>query len=349
MSQASTVTAPTVTTPTAAAPTAQAAKTPCGEGSPFAYFNVGMAYRGTPGKRTIIGWNDPQSYTPDIMPDFCMADGITPDVISWFAWMEEPLYISGPTGCGKTTAVKQVAARCNWPVYEVTGHARLEMPDLIGHLSMREGSMYYEYGPLSLAMRYGGIFLFNEMDLCDPSLLAALNTVLDGAPLCIAEHGGEIIKPHQLFRFVATANSAGCGDESGLYQGVLRQNLALMDRFLVLKATYLPAATEVELVKRAAPTLGDDVVGKYVDFANAVREAFVGSAEVGASVSVTLSTRTLLRWARLSVTFAELANSGITVPYYALERALLNRADEGTFETLREIYQRVFGSVPNRS
>ena len=36
------------------------------------------------------------------------------------AWLMEPdgdgLYISGPTGCGKTSGVMQLAARLNWPV-----------------------------------------------------------------------------------------------------------------------------------------------------------------------------------------------------------------------------------------
>lgn len=340
--------APTVTAPSTAAPApAVAAKTPCGGDSPYAFFNVGLTYGDKPGQHTIVGWNEPQAYTPALMDNFCMEEGISPSIITWFTAMKEPLYISGPTGCGKTTGVKQVAARCNWPVYEVTGHARLEMPDLIGHLTMREGTMYYEYGPLSLAMRYGGIFLFNELDLCDPSLLAALNTILDGSPLCIAEHGGEVIRPHELFRFVATANSSGCGDDTGLYQGVLRQNLAFMDRFVVFKADYLPEKTEAGLIKKLAPTLPDDVVDKYIAYANAVRAAFTGGSGAVAAVSVTMSTRTLLRWAKLSAMFAPLASGGVVVPYYALEMALLNRADEGTVETLREIYQRVFGSVPD--
>lgn len=325
-------------------------KTHCGGDSPYAFFNVGATYAGRSSDLTIVGWNDPQPHTPSIMPDYCMSDGIAPDILSWFTVIgKEPLYITGPTGCGKTTGLKQVVARCNWPVYEVTGHARMEMPDLVGHLTMRGGTMYYEYGPLALAMRYGGVFLFNEIDLCDPSLLAALNTVLDGSPLCIAENGGEVIVPHELFRFVATANSAGCGDDSGLYQGVLRQNLAFMDRFLVLKASYLPDDVEREVIQKAAPGLPEDAITKYVEFANAVRAAFTGSGESNMSLSVTMSTRTIVRWAKLSAIFTPLTKQGVNVAYYALERALINRADESTTDSLREIFQRIFGSVPDKN
>lgn len=94
----------------------------------------------------------------------------------------DPLYLYGPTGCGKTTLIKQLAARLNYPTFEVTGHGRLEFADLYGHISLQKGSMVYEYGPLPLAMRYGGILLINEADLFSPEVAVGLNGVLDGAP-----------------------------------------------------------------------------------------------------------------------------------------------------------------------
>ena len=60
--------------------------------------------------------------------------------------------------------------------------------------------MAYKYGPLPLAMRYGGILLINEADLLSPEVAVGLNGVLDGAPLCLPENGGEVISPHEMFR-----------------------------------------------------------------------------------------------------------------------------------------------------
>ena len=80
--------------------------------------------------------------------------------------------------------------------YEVTGHSRLEFPELIGHHVVRQGSMEFEYGPLALAMKYGGLALVNEIDLLEPSTAAGLNGILDGQPLCIPKNGGELIVPH---------------------------------------------------------------------------------------------------------------------------------------------------------
>jgi cobaltochelatase CobS len=36
--------------------------------------------------------------------------------------------------------------------------------------------MSFQYGPLFLAMKYGGLFLLNEIDLLDPSTAAGLNS-----------------------------------------------------------------------------------------------------------------------------------------------------------------------------
>ena len=59
----------------------------------------------------------------------------------------------------------------------------------------------------------------------------------------------------------------------------------------------------------------------------------------GVAIGLTLSTRTLVRWARLVV-----AHRGAPDPVsYALDRALLNRADAETAEAVRSITQRVCG------
>ena len=85
----------------------------------------------------------------------------------------------GPLGSGKSSCVKQLAARLNYPVFEVTGHGRLEYGDLVGHFTVQNGNMTFEYGPLALAMRYGGILLLNEIDLTAPEVVAGLNSILD--------------------------------------------------------------------------------------------------------------------------------------------------------------------------
>jgi cobaltochelatase CobS len=267
--------------------------------------------------------------------------------VVWFLEKSEPLYVFGPQGSGKTSLVKQLAARLNYPVFEVTGHNRLEFPELAGHLTIKDSQMSFQYGPLALAMKFGGLFLLNEIDLLDPSTAAGLNSVLDGSPLCVPENGGELISPHSMFRFVATGNTNGFSDETGLYQGTLRQNSAFMDRFWLIEIGYPKQEQEEKLLETITPELPADLRTKMVTFANEVRRLFVGSSPTNNSdtvLEVTFSTRTLIRWARLTVRFKPLAWQGLSPINHALDRALAFRASPESRTFLHELSQRFFAN-----
>ena len=306
--------------------------------------DAGQLFSGKPSGTMVRGYAVASAYTPAIDHDYIFHES-SRDVVVWFLNAQEPLYIFGPTGCGKTTCIKQLAARLNYPVFEVTGHGRLEFADLVGHLTVKNGNMTFEYGPLALAMRYGALLLLNEIDLTSPEIAAGLNSVLDGSPLCIAENGGELIVPHPMFRMVATANTNGGGDDTGLYQGTQRQNLAWLDRFCLCEVGYPAPDVEKALLERQFPVLPKEIRHKLVDYAGEVRKLFMGEADTGnlsGAIEVTLSTRTLLRWAELTVRFQPLAHQGIQPVTYALDRALGFRATRETRAMLHELAQRIF-------
>ena len=307
-------------------------------------FDAGQIFSGKSSGTLVRGYDRPSAYTPKLDPHYILHES-SRDIVVWFLNMHDPLYIYGPSGAGKTSCLKQLAARLSYPVFEVTGHGRLEFSDLIGHLAVQNGNMIFEYGPLALAMRYGAILLLNEIDLASPEIAAGLNSILDGAPLCIPENGGELILPHPMFRFVATANTNGGGDDTGLYQGTQRQNLAFLDRFILCEMNYPSREIECSLLADRFPSLPAKCRETMVDFANEVRRMFMGeenSTTPTHSIEITFSTRSLLRWGELTLRYQPLARQGIQPVGYALDRALAFRASRETRAMLHELVQRMF-------
>jgi cobaltochelatase CobS len=281
------------------------------------------------------------------VPTACTPIGkpfiFTKDVLfNLWAWLQtdDPLYIFGPTGCGKSAMIEQLAARLNIPLFNLIGSFSTEVCDFYGSRTACNGTVSYDYGPLSLAYKYGGWFLLDEIDGLNPALALGLNTVLDGRPLVLPE-SGEIIHRHPRFRFVATANTNGGSDDTGVYQGTNRLNLAFMDRFLKLEASYPSKEVEKVLLMQFAPDI-PLFHDKMIEFANLVRQAFL-NPDGRTQLDVTMSSRTLLRWAELIRIYSPMRMKLKVLPT-TMMMAFGYMASEPCRVTLKELLQRVCGA-----
>ena len=296
-----------------------------------------------PAEFKTVGFLDAQNpHLPKRNDDYVFRRETMRDILTF---LDDPdgdgMFFAGFMGAGKTTLPYQVATRLNWPVQSFTAHNRMEFDDLVGTWKMVNGSMEFLYGNLAVAMRDGHLFVMNEIDRADPGQLAGLHDVLEGHPLVIATNGGEVINAHENFRFIATGNSVGSGDSTGLHQGVVPLDIAFMDRFRLVKVDYPAPEIEEAILEKKLPELPEDTRTKMIRVANLIRALFVGGDEVATPLTITMSTRTLCRWAKLTVVFRNAPNA----LSYALNQSLLAKAEPEQAIAIQQIAKDVFGST----
>jgi len=293
-----------------------------------------------------------QDYVPSKDGDYVFEENVRRAVLMWFNYpMGQSLWLSGPTGCGKSSIVEQVANRFNWPLMKVTAFPEMDISSQIGGLRIVTDPMtgdtqtVYVHGPLAMAYKYGMVYLLDEYDQLESSCANAFNTVLEGGNLIIPETN-EVIKKHENFRFVATANSIGQGDNTGVYGGVKMQNTANLDRYMFVNATYMAPEIEVNIITKYIPD--QTIAMKFVAIANQIRKQFIGNELDLDSVndkrlSVTCSTRSLKAWvSRFAIMKnARMPNALIT----SFDFHIGNRAPADEKKALHAIVESTFGEL----
>jgi len=202
--------------------------------------------------------------------------------------------LKGPPGVGKSYLAKYLCAQTNRPLYRITLSETTYKEDLLGHLhllSSDDGGTRTGWidGPLTRAVREGGVLLLDEINAADANTVAALNAVMEQRQtrsLTIPQTG-ETIEPHPEFRVVATANPG--------YQGTYELNDAFEDRFRHVKLAYLPAEVETDLIldRTGLDDARRQEVEDLVALAGRLREAYVDG-----ELSTPVTTRELVRIAQ---------------------------------------------------
>lgn len=296
-----------------------------------------------------------QDYVPNHDADYVFETGVRQACLMWFSEpLETALWLSGPTGCGKSSIVEQIANRFNWPVMKVTAFPEMDISTQIGSLRITSDPLtgdtktVFVHGPLAMAYKYGMVYLLDEYDQLENSCANAFNTVLEGGNLIIAETG-EVIKKHENFRFVATANSIGQGDMTGMYGGVKMQNTANLDRYMFVNTTYMAPDFERKIVMKHIPD--ETIASKFVMVANMIRKQFVGTESSSDDVlsqnsnrlSVTCSTRSLKRWVSR---FAMMRRNNMPDSLIkSFDLHIGNRAPADEKKALHAIIESTFGSL----
>lgn len=156
-----------------------------------------------------------------------------------------PLLLKGPTGCGKTRFVERMAWEMELPLITVSCHEDLSAADLVGRYLFKENQTVWEDGPLTLAVRYGGICYLDEVVEARNDTSVIIHSLTDHRRLLYIDKIQEVIKAHPDFMMVLSYNPG--------YQNV-RKDLkeSTKQRFTALSFDYPPEEVEAQIVAEEA-------------------------------------------------------------------------------------------------
>ncbi len=214
-----------------------------------------------------------------------------------------PLLLKGPTGCGKTRLIEYMAAELARPLFTVACHEDLSAADLVGRYLLKGGETVWEDGPLTRAVRAGGICYLDEIVEARADTTVVLHPLADHRRELHVERLGAVYHAPPEFMLVVSYNPG--------YQSVLKDlKESTRQRMVAIELGYPPAEIErriligeTEIEAQAA----DDLVR----LGAAIRELTTpGLPEVA-------STRSLVsaaRLARAGLSLAAAARSAIALP-----------------------------------
>lgn len=152
-----------------------------------------------------------------------------------------PLLLKGPTGCGKTRFVAHMAARMGRPLFTVSCHDDLTAADLTGRYLLKGGNTVWVDGPLTRAIREGGICYLDEIVEARKDVTVVLHPLTDDRRILPLERTGETLHAPDEFMLVVSYNPG--------YQNILKSlKPSTRQRFVSLSFDFPPGEMEVEIV-----------------------------------------------------------------------------------------------------
>lgn len=196
-----------------------------------------------------------------------------------------PVLLKGPTGCGKTRFVAHMAARLKLPLWTVSCHDDLTAADLTGRYLLKGGETQWFDGPLTRAVRGGGLCYLDEVVEARKDVTVVLHPLTDDRRMLPLERTGEVLAAPESFMLVASYNPG--------YQNILKSlKPSTRQRFIAIEFDFPSPGVESEIVA-AESGLAIDRVKPLVQLAGRLR------ALKGQDIEEGVSTRLLVYCASL--------------------------------------------------
>src|SRR5271165_4682915 len=213
------------------------------------------------------------------------------------------LVLKGPTGCGKTRFVEAMAYDLGRPLITVACHDDLTTADLVGRYLLRGDETVWVDGPLTRAVREGGLCYLDEVVEARQDTTVVLHPLADHRRQLPIERLGVTLDAAPGFGLVVSYNPG--------YQSVLKDlKDSTRQRMVAIDFSYPSPDIEEGLVVHESGVDGA-TAAELVRFGQAIRKLETGGLREVAS------TRVLIAAAQLVVeglTMREAARAAIAGP-----------------------------------
>ena len=204
------------------------------------------------------------------------------------AWKNRlPLLIKGPTGCGKTRFVAHMAARLGLPLYTVACHDDLTDADLVGRHLIGDGKTVWCDGPLTRAVREGGICYLDEVVEARKDTTVVLHPLADDRRILPIDRTGELLAAPPSFMLVVSYNPG--------YQNLLKgMKPSTRQRFVSMRFDF-PRPEQEEAVLIGETACPPDLAKRLVAIAGALRSLKDRDLEESASTRLLVYAALLIK------------------------------------------------------
>jgi nitric oxide reductase NorQ protein len=186
-----------------------------------------------------------------------------------------PVMLKGPTGCGKTRFVEHMSWRLGRTLVTVACHEDLTASDLVGKYTLRGDETVWQDGPLTVAVKNGGIAYLDEIVEARKDTTVVIHPLTDDRRILPLEKKGEIVAAPDEFQLVISYNPG--------YQSVLKDlKHSTKQRFVAIDFDYPPPDAE-ETILKSESGVDDETAARLVKIAEKVRNLRTHGLEEGVS------------------------------------------------------------------
>ncbi len=198
-----------------------------------------------------------------------------------------PVALIGPTGCGKTTLVEKLAYMIGQmhpenpyagTITTILGQEDMTATELRGEPILGPGgTTNFQEGPLTIRVKYGGIFYLDELPEARPGTLTSVHSVTDYRRTLTIPELKLVFEAPDDFMFMTSWNP-------GHQQR--RMKISTRDRFYPIKLRYHPPEVEAGIISHYGKVDEDTAlliarVGAHVRGGTPDGKPYLGQRELG--------------------------------------------------------------------